>query len=314
MSALIAASRAGVKKHTSIPQEDIFNIRLARLIARQFGARDRDCLRLIQAEGNSGLLASRRRALAAAQRHFSAGQALLNEGEMTPRARKLAMSILFAQKAYGLYARGDFSSATKLLRAAFASDLALEVDATFSLLAMHRIQLLNNLMRVEWRRGRWRQAVLLGVQLLQYLQAPDAKTLRALASPWSRGWNGRLAKIPAGLVAKMHAQIAAETAAIFEGALAAASASQIKTTLSRAGRLASAETQIGRWLDFQKAQFGELVDTRCLAASALLQLGSVPSAPLWLSVAEHMQTLLTAAAAAVSSARASSIDTPHVRP
>lgn len=295
LNQLIVACRAGAGKYTQTPAKDLFNIRLDRLISKQFSARDRECLRLIQAEGSSGLLAARRRSMKIAQSHFTAGQKVLSECKMTPRARKLAESILFPQKAYELYVRGQFSNAAKFLRQSFVSDLALEADTAYSLLAMHRIQVLNNLMRVELRRGRWRQGIVLGVRLLQYLQAPDAKTFRALPSPWNCGWSWRLARIPAGLVANMHAQIAAETVSLFQDALAAVPPSQIKAAMSYATRLVSAETQIGRWVDFQLARFGKPVDACCFAASAVLRHGSVPSAPLWLSVAQYMQTALATA-------------------
>ena len=295
LNQLIVACRAGAGKYTQTPAKDLFNIRLDRLISKQFSARDRECLRLIQAEGSSGLLAARRRSMKIAQSHFTAGQKVLSECKMTPRARKLAESILFPQKAYELYVRGQFSNAAKFLRQSFVSDLALEADTAYSLLAMHRIQLLNNLMRVEFAprplaaRDRARR------QAAAIFAGARCKDLSSVAVAMESRLESAARKIPAGLVANMHAQIAAETVSLFQDALAAVPPSQIKAAMSYATRLVSAETQIGRWVDFQLARFGKPVDACCFAASAVLRHGSVPSAPLWLSVAQYMQTALATA-------------------
>jgi hypothetical protein len=293
LTELIAACRVGVKKYAQIAPEDFFNDRLNKIVAKEFGTRDRDCLRLIGAEGSAGLLAARNRSGASARSHFAAGERLLATAKLSARARKFAEATLFPQKAYELYTHRQFSRATKLLRQAFLRDIALEADRSFSILLMHRVQLLNNWMRVESRRGRWQQALTLGIALLEYLEAPAPRIFRALPPPFNRGWTRKLRGVPANLTAGMHDQIARETASTFRKALAARPR-QVKALISHLARQASGEAQIGHWVKFQATRFNRPVDDVCFAASAALRRGGVPSAPLWLSIAEDIQTILAA--------------------
>jgi hypothetical protein len=296
LSELIQACNLGVRKYTQIPTADIFNERLDKLIATRFNRCDRQGINIIGTEGYSGLLSARTRAEDSARTHFAAGQRLLSRLRMSSDARKLAESMFFAQKAYQLYVRRRFSDAIRMLQRSFVNDRALEVEPGFEILAMHRIQLLNNWMRVEVQRGNWQQGFALGIRQLQYLEAPEAKIFRSLPAPWNRGWNRQLSNIPEDLISKMHAQIAAETISLFQDVITAqTSSSEISRVILRAARLTSAETQIGRWLDFQFARFNRTVDECCFAASAVLRHGSVPSSPLWLSIARYIATLLNAA-------------------
>ena len=296
LTELISACRLGSNKYTEIATRDIFHGRLAEVIETEFSLCDRKNIERIQTEGSSGLLAARARNERVARAHFVAGQRLFATLKLSRRAHKLAESMFFAQKAYDLYVRSQFSNAIKLLQRAYVNDLALEAEPGFGLLAMHRIQLVNNWMRVEAQRGRWQQALALGISQLQYLEAPEQKIFRSLPPPWNRGWNRQLRRIPEDLKWKMHAQGAAETVSLFQDVLAAQKTSaEISDVILRAAKLGSTGTQIGRWIDFQVTRLNKSLDECCFAAGVALRYGCVPSSPLWLSVAEYIKVALNAA-------------------
>jgi hypothetical protein len=292
---LISACRSGAEIRAQIPTQDLFHERLGELVASRFSLSDVKRFDRITTEGYSGLLAARQRDAATAGTHFATAERLLAKSKLSTQARKLVESMFFAQKAYELYVRHQFSDALGLLRQSFAIDLDLESDDGFNILIMHRIQLLNNWMRIEERRGRWRRGLALGIKQLHYLEAPDAEIFRSLPPPWNRGWNNHLSDIPAGLIGKMHAQIAAETASLFQDVIAGQTSPMINRSIARAVRSVSPKTQIGRWLDFQSARFNKTIDECCFAASAAVRHGSVPSSPLWLSIVKYMEALLEAA-------------------
>jgi hypothetical protein len=295
---LMSACRQGVNKYPQIPSEDIFNARLEALVATRFNSRDRRCLARVEIEGSRGLVSARRRDAEAARVHFAAGRRLLATLKFGSHAAKLAESMFFAQQAYELYVRRRFANALAMLERSFVNDLALEEELGFDILKIHRIQLLGNWMRLEEERGHWRRGVELGIMQLQYLEAPDAGIFRSLPPPWNRGWNGRHNNIPLELIAKMHRQTSAQTISLFAGTMAAEpSSSGISRVISHAMRRGRTTTQIGRWLTFQSARLNKSAEECCRAASAGLRRGSIPSSPLWLSIAEDVEALLYSFAA-----------------
>ena len=211
---------------------------------------------------------------------------------MKPGGRLCVESFLSAQSAYFVYTQRRYQDASALLARAFANDLRLETEHDFHILVMHRIQLLNNLMRIEARRRNWGETLVLGGVLLGYLEDPSEVAIRSLAPPWNQGWIDSLEAIPTELVRATHAQVAREEVQIlYRAAAAGETADEISRILGCIARGAS-ETQIGRWIDFQNVRIDASRGDYFSAASAVLRAGSVPSEPLWRSVADDVISLL----------------------
>jgi hypothetical protein len=285
---LISAFREGSQAKSRISTRDLFNERLAELSAARFDQRDQQMLSLIRRVGAEGLHAARARQREVASEHFQRGEAMLQELLLDPAARALAESFLFAQKAYLLYTQQQYPSALTLLERSFSNDVLLESQHGISILRMHRIQLLNNYMRVEAGRENWQKALTLGCILLQYLEDPKNDTIRTLEPPWHAAWSDTNSDVPADLLATMHHQIAGEEVMILNRALLRGAAVDDVATALRASMPAPTSTQVGRWAEFQLARIGIQETDYCSAASAIIRLGRIPSAPLWRSVADDV--------------------------
>jgi hypothetical protein len=170
--------------------------------------------------------------------------------------------------------------------------MLLETQHGLDILRMHRTQLLNNLMRIEARRENWCKALGLGSALLRHLEDPDDPAIRALSPPWNQGWSVGLEGIPPDLLCAMHAQVAREEVQVFHRAQhSGTTAEDIFGVFDNATSRRST-TQIGRWTDFQIVRSDPDRGDYFSAASLILRHGSVPSEPLWRSVANEVTRLL----------------------
>jgi hypothetical protein len=301
LTELVKAFRLGSQISRQILNRDLFNERLTVLVTAHLGDHDRQALIQIQREGSQGLLAARLRAADAARNHFETGERLLAALPMNHEAQLCAESFFCAQKAYFAYTENRYQDSTALIRRAFENDMILEMRYGLEILLMHRVQLVNNLMRIEARRGNWREALVLGGLLLQYLEDPEDRAVRKLPKPWNQEWRGDLESIPAELLGAMHAQIAGEEVQIFRRVQSA-----LRTVDDIAGIFdcsSPARTQIGRWRDFQIIRVDPGRGDFVSAASALLRNGCVPSEPLWRSVATDVISLLRPGLCSLATAR-----------
>jgi hypothetical protein len=179
-----------------------------------------------------------------------------------------------------------------LIQRSFSNDRLLELEYGLDILLMHRIQLLNNLMRIEAQRNNWHEALTLGSTLLRYLEDPRSTAVRSLAPPWDQGWSDTLDGIPIELVRATHAQIAKEEVQAFRRAEATCKATpESLDTLSKFTPTGSA-TQIESWMNFQIICIAPSRGDYFSAASSILRRGSVPSEPLWWSVANDVTQML----------------------
>jgi tetratricopeptide (TPR) repeat protein len=292
MNDLILAFRTGSRTLRQMPDRDLFNERLSELIAEHFDDADRDGLRLVGSEGSQGLRAARARSAEAARQHFETGEKLLDTLPMSEGARKIARSAFLAQQAYYIYTTGRYPQSIALLSEAFSINLWLESECGIDVLIGHRIQLLNNFMRIEARRGRWQEAFALGGTLLRYLEDARDGSIRSLGSPWNEGWLDRIDFIPSDLLTNTHAQIAAEEILVLERAERQQASDREIASALRAMLATGANSQVDSWMRFRLARLSPDKEDYFAAAISAVKRGSVPSAPLWYSVARDVTNLL----------------------
>lgn len=289
---LISAFRHASQQSGRMPNRDIFNEQLTELVMAKFSQSDRNSVLRIQQEGQNGLFAARSKESDVARQHFSNGDKLLNTLQMSREARALANSFFAAQKAYFLYTQKKFSDAMTMLSHSFSNDLFLETECGLHILRMHRVQLINNWMRLDARQDCWRSALTLGCTILQYLECPKDHRIRALAPPWCQGWADEFETIPTDLVVNIHAQIAAELVQTFHHAESGlASPAEVGRLLGELNSIESA-TQIDKWVQFQIARIDRGGGDYFSTAISVVKHGRVPSAPLWKSVANDIARLL----------------------
>lgn len=292
LAELIHAFRVGSQISRPTLTRDLFNERLTEIVMARLGECDRQALISIQNEGSKGLNAARSRKEELAQHHFMAAQQLLETLPICSVAYLCAESFVCAQKAYFIYTQNQYKDAITLIERSFSNDTLLELQYDLDILLMHRVQLINNLMRIEARRNNWQEALALGTALLRYLEDPRDRAVRSLAPPWDRGWSDNLGFIPTELVRATHAQIAREEVQVFHRAEAAC-----KSALEPLGALSSlsppeAATQIESWMNFQITRLDPGRGDYLSAASSVLRRGSMPSEPLWWSVANDVTRML----------------------
>jgi hypothetical protein len=281
LEALALACRRGAEALPTLAEVDIFNTRLAEIVAERLDVCDRAGVEVVLAEGEAALNLTRRGLSDEAAAGFQAARRRLALAPLGRTARWLAESLLCAQEAYFEYRHGRFDRALARLSAAYRRDLLLE-RAGFAVLAIHRVQLANNRMRLERRRGRLAEALALGSELLHYLERPGEPPSQSLPAAWRGAWIDHRLAGPPELAADMHRQIAREQAATLE-ALEARAPADAAAALRRlnAGR----PSQASRWSDFHIARLTGSDRARHAAAYEILVAGPKPSAPLWRSVA-----------------------------
>jgi hypothetical protein len=160
---------------------------------------------------SQGLRESREGRLDAALATFLDGWTELETLALSSTGRLLAATFLESGHAYFEYKRGEFDLARARVLNAMETDLQLEQDADFNLLELHRIQLAQNLMRIDLKAGEPKRALGLAGQLLAYT-AGLVETL-----PIHHSWQGEraLARTPRSPRRVLIAQIANEVAQAF---------------------------------------------------------------------------------------------------
>ena len=236
----------------------------------------------VHATGGAALRDARAGAMASALKQLHAATAAA-EALVDPEARKLARTILCGQAAYLRYRQGNEDAAVALLHRGFRLDLVLE-RMGYTVLRMHRVQLLGNVLRLHARGGRPVEGLALGLRLLAWLEAGAPEILADMPYPWREGWDAGTAGIPPGLVQAMHAQIAAETVRVTTPS-ALAQALLALPTVTRTG-------QVGAWAALRRALDADSADEALSAAAALLSRDTLPSLPLWQDGAERTRTLI----------------------
>ena len=263
------------------PAADLLQTELNRLVRRALSPEDSATLADVQRLGEEGLaVAMTGRPDGAASRFLRANR-LLEDGGLGAQARGRAESLLWAREAESETQAGRFEWAAELMEAAFDRDLAAE-DAGLELLLAHRIRLAHARMRLDMARERLGEALLLGAELLQYLERPTEPPCTNLRPAWRRGWRDHRGAIAPALAADLHRQIAEDQVAL----LAMLEANDAKAAAPELRRFSPDQpSQIAGWIQFQIARLERDEAHRNEAARAVLTGGPRPSAPLCSSVA-----------------------------
>lgn len=171
----------------------------------RFRPRERLQFRKIWRLGSRGLKAAREGRIEDAAGLFAQAGQNLEQAEIPAECRLLARSILESAHAYLEHREGRFDRALQRTLHAMDCDLALEEDAIYALLEMHRVQAANNLMRVDLRCGYPERALALAGQIIAYVEGfADSLSVH-------RSWRtDRLRQTPRSVRRGMVAQVANE--------------------------------------------------------------------------------------------------------
>lgn len=281
---LLLTCRRAVENAEASPGPDLFRLHLDRLVAEAFDPGDRAKLTDIQNLADEGLfLADEGRADAAASR-FLAANRIVETGGMGSDARTLAEALLWAREAGSEACAGRFEWGVEMLETAIDSDLLCE-HAGLEIMLIHRVRIAGERMRIERRRGRLGDALLLGAGLLHYLERPTEPPGAGLGPAWRIGWRDHRGVIEPALVSEAHRQIA-EQQVNFLGELEARGATEAVLQLRRFVPVQPSQAQ--RWTLFQVTRLEGDDERLNEAARAVMAPGPHPSAPLWRSVAAGM--------------------------
>ena len=177
-----------------------------------FSAKDQDAFLALARGRSKGIQAARERQLSVAQNVFLENRQRLRELQVSAHCESVCTAFQIAAEAYVCYALDRFDEARELVYEAMRIDAELEQERGYSLLHLHRIQLLHNLVRVDERRGCSEEALLLCWQTLSYLQGHKQPL------PGPAPWDVRtISRIPCQLVSGMFNQVVAEMATILAG-------------------------------------------------------------------------------------------------
>jgi hypothetical protein len=159
-----------------------------------------------------GLRAARAGQFVSAGKNFTRVRQRLSAGTGSKARILLEQSSLAAAEGYLEYRLGDWSKARRCVLEALEIDCELECFYGFDILHIHRIQLLQNLIRVDARRGCDEQAIDLAGHIFQYFDE-SVDTL-----PIGTNWDhSRMASIPIALSLAMEAEIGCEIVRLLAG-------------------------------------------------------------------------------------------------
>ncbi|WP_406698942.1 hypothetical protein V5E97_08645 [Singulisphaera sp. Ch08] len=190
-----------------------FDLQLEAALRGRLPLAERLALRCSLRCSKAALLAARLGRLRTAADGFARARAALDSESLLDETKAIGSAFNGAAEAYLDYRSGAYTAAIRGLRACVAIDDRLESDHGYKILHLHKLQLVENIVRVDARRGRPGDAVRLAVHLLDYLgrAAPEL--------PVPGAWGGdRLDLLPPALCNAMWVQIFAELPVILAGA------------------------------------------------------------------------------------------------
>jgi hypothetical protein len=195
---------------TSETSDNLFTQKLQALIETRLPLPDKFIMR--GNARNRGVITTRQGDLMTAERAFVAARAPLQLNKLSLEGSLLYKSFLEQAEAYFDYRRGDFDQARNRTSEALAIDVVLEEEYGYEILLLHRIQLVQNLVRIDARCMCFDRAIELACQILSYLEG----ALEVLPIPGSWG-SERVARQSPEDVAAMFAQVTSEVAVILAG-------------------------------------------------------------------------------------------------
>jgi hypothetical protein len=250
----------------------------------------------------TGLLDGQDRALKAAQAgrldQAAIGFAALRTDHAgrsaSPLFEALGEIFIGAAEAYLMYRRADYGAAERLIRHASLLDQVLIDRHGLSLMSAHRLQLGHNLMRIDARRGRQREAVDLAADFMAYLDWEDDVLPVDLASP-----RRQLDAVPPSVVGHYFDRLCSEAAMVLAGRFDADARSmftRLAPHANRQGNAISAHCGEARaWLACKTLALAGNPGPFLAEATTILAAGRQSEPLFWfatvLDVAGHCRTL-----------------------
>jgi hypothetical protein len=180
---------------------------LIHILLNRYPLRERLPLRRILSQSCMGVATARKGRLEEAARQLDTGREALGRPELSEEGSRLGTSMLESAQAYLDYREERFDEARERIGIAMEMDLLLEQEEDYSILEMHRIQAVQNLVRIDLRAGFPERALSLAGCILAYLEGLTDHL------PVHRSWrNEKLLRIPLWNRRAMAAQIANEAA------------------------------------------------------------------------------------------------------
>ena len=293
LTALVNACSVGTTYDSAASEKlESFDEHLVKCLTDRLDTSDQVALRALRECGRQGLMEARAGNDEASEKHFSEAWQLLHTSDLGVEALLLGESLLNAQIAYNWYRQRKYKKALKLLERSFRNDLILEMQMTYEILRIHRIQLLNNLMRMYTRQGQFATALTIGNAILTYLELPEVEALSKLSTPWNEGWSNGLSAIPISLIRDMHHQVAAEQVNALRLCVERHGTKNDLTRILANIRNEWNASQAYLWTSFHLTLLDRSVGDPLIFACDILRRGKKPSEPLWRSVLEATKDLL----------------------
>jgi tetratricopeptide (TPR) repeat protein len=216
-----------------------------------------------------------------ARKAFEIAESVLQTNPLFYESRLLSTSFLQAAAAYLDYSLKDFDAARAKLLEAIQCDDVLEAQFGYSTLHIHRVHLLENIMRLEFQADHPREALSLARSLLLYLAgaAPE------VSAPGNWGQD-RLARVPAEAVSSKFAGIAADVAQ-FLAPLDVSAAREFFCLVFpsfHSGKQEYCHPQAMQWFAIKKAFYSAQHPDFLSKASEFLVKGPQASPGLWSAV------------------------------
>jgi hypothetical protein len=150
------------------------------------------------------LISARKGQLAIAQQAINESHEIMMSSSLSVQARLISESFIESVTAYLDYVKGEFQSVKDRINKAMSIDAYLEKEFGYDVLALHRVQLVHNIMRLEKRCGNHQIVFNYGSKLLNYLEGESSSW------PIPRFESGSLVHVNPELISRMFVQILSE--------------------------------------------------------------------------------------------------------
>lgn len=188
-------------------------------------------------------------------RLFGEARVWSEHSDLSLEGRLLCKLELAAAEAYLDYYCGDYDQAKKRLMESMEADQRLEEEFGHRLLHVHRIHLVNNMVKLEARAGNLREAMDLAADVFLYVQKKTGSM--PVAGNWGAAY---LQHVPIEALQFLSAQLSGELAAALAGVPSASARGALEVLLERVDieeQHASWYPEIGSWLQLKALSIRE---------------------------------------------------------
>jgi hypothetical protein len=237
---------------------------------------DRVVFRSVYRRSQQGLRVARQGEFHGAAEQFDAGTAILETRAEGRLCRALSKSFLEAAHAYLEHRLGRFDQARERVSAMLDLDLCLVLSGGFDFFEMHRLQAVDNLMRIDLREGLAREALSKAGSILAYVEGITG------CVPVHHGWRPDiLRRIPVALRQGTLVQVAAEVALAFPKFPGVELWRAFSAPLELDRVVPTIEPRVRQWLQIREACGGDDEDRFLSLVTEFLPTGRAGIGPLW---------------------------------